>query len=79
MQSCSFYPLHITCMKCRYCYSAKIYGRVIIFQSIAPPTKYSRAYRQVTLHLKMAMHLVFACRLTEKPYHCTFVCMSIIK
>ena len=35
---CYMYPL-ITCMKCRYSYSAKIF-----FQSIAPPTKHGRAW-----------------------------------
>ena len=35
MQSCSWYPLQIISMKCRYCYSAKIDTRVFFFQSIA--------------------------------------------
>ena len=43
MQPCSCYPLQITCMNCRYCFSAKIDTTVIFFQSIAPPTKRSLA------------------------------------
>ena len=37
-------PLQITCMKSRYSFSAKLDTRVIFFQSIAPPTKHSRAW-----------------------------------
>ena len=35
--------LQITCMKCRYCYSAKLNTSVNIFQSITQTTKRSRA------------------------------------
>ena len=76
-------PIQITRMNYRYCYYAKLDTRVIFFQSIAPPTKRSRAWfiqiDQWLLHLKMATRLVFAGRWTEKRHHSTFVCLSTIK
>ena len=62
MQSCSCYPLQTTCMKCRYCFSAKIVTRVNLLPRLQNVVVHDLFKYRPTTDFKMATRRIFADR-----------------
>ena len=81
MQSNKFYPPsnHLHEMQVLLFFKNIYPSHFLSIHSPAFKMQSCMIYRLVTLYFEIATQLVFAGRRTGKHYHCTFVCMSIIK